>query len=97
MEQKPIKFEKHIFVCTNTREDGRECCAQKGSEELRKKLKEWVKSDSIRAQNIKVSKSGCLSHCEEGIAVVIYPEQKWLTKIQTSDLESIKTLLLKKD
>lgn len=95
MEQKTKGLEKHIFICTNAREDNRECCAQKGSVELHKKLKEWVKSDKSLSEKFKVSKSGCLSHCEEGIAAVIYPEQKWLTKIQATDLEGIKTLLAK--
>ncbi len=93
MEQKSVKFDKHIFICTNTRDDGRKCCAEAGSADLHKKLKEWSKTDKSVAGKIKVSKSGCLSHCEEGIAAVIYPEQKWLTKIETADLEKIKALL----
>lgn len=93
MEQKPTKFEKHIFICTNSRTDGRECCASKGSEDLHKKLKEWVKADKTLSQKVKISKSGCLSHCEEGIAAVIYPEQKWLTKVEASDFEKIQLLL----
>ncbi len=88
------KLKAHLFICTNERTDGRSCCAHKGAENLQKKLKEWLKANPELKKQFKVSKSGCLSHCENGIAAVIYPEQKWLTDISEKDFEELKMILV---
>lgn len=81
-------FECHVYVCTNQKPDGRECCAQKGAEELRKQLKEWAKSKY--GNRVRINAAGCLDHCTQGIAMAIYPKSQWYLKINSSDLESLK-------
>ncbi|MBI3543623.1 MAG: (2Fe-2S) ferredoxin domain-containing protein [Deltaproteobacteria bacterium] len=83
----PVKpYEAHLFICTNRREKG-ECCASKGSAELRDKLKALVKSAHPEWKGrVRVNASGCLGHCEQGITAVLYPEGKWLTGLQATDL-----------
>lgn len=68
----------HAFVCTRTKDGA--CCGLKGGAELRDRLKKWVKSEGL-SKKVKVTASLCLGHCENGIAVVIYPEGKWLINV----------------
>lgn len=72
-------LETHLFVCTNFREkEG--SCAQKGSVELREKLKKMCQEESRGWHHrIRVNTAGCLGRCEEGIATVFYPQAKWVT------------------
>lgn len=53
-------------MCTNVRDDGRESCGKRGSEEVFVQLKEQVKAAGLP---MKVVRSGCLGHCEQGITV----------------------------
>lgn len=73
-------FEQHIFVCENSRDSGRECCAHKNATEMRGKLKQLVKEElrtkGVR-KRVRVNKAGCLDRCEEGPVLVVYPEGRW--------------------
>jgi NADH:ubiquinone oxidoreductase subunit E len=80
------KYRKIVLVCTNLREDGRECCAAKGSVELHKGLKEAMKAADL---SIRVSKSGCLDRCTEGPTVAIMPDDVWLGEATTADIPAI--------
>ena len=74
-----MKFEHHVFVCTNSREGGstKGSCAEKNSLELMTSLKRMTREYGI--ENIRINKSGCLGACEMGPACVIYPESIWYT------------------
>ncbi len=84
------KARKLILVCTNCREDGRECCAQKGGAELHTKLKEAVKAAAL---DVRVSKSGCLDRCSSGATVVIMPDNVWLGQVTEEDIDEIVKLV----
>ena len=71
-----MKYEKHVFVCINKREEGKVCCAARGSEEVVKILKEKVATKGL-AGKIRINKSGCLGQCSQGISAVVYPEGIW--------------------
>jgi (2Fe-2S) ferredoxin len=86
MRELPKKFRKLVLVCTNVREDGRECCSQKGSVELHKKLKEAMKAVDL---TVRVSKSGCLDRCSEGATVVIMPDDVWIGGATEADIPEI--------
>ncbi|MBI2605183.1 MAG: (2Fe-2S) ferredoxin domain-containing protein [Deltaproteobacteria bacterium] len=82
-------FEAHLFICTNRRENG-ECCAAKGSVELRELVKQLCDDPSRGWQGrVRVNASGCLNHCKEGISAVLYPQSEWrlhLTKESAPEL-----------
>lgn len=84
------RFEKHIFVCTNQREEGhpRGCCAGKNSVELAEQLKLRIKALGLNSE-IRINKSGCLDACEFGPVVVVYPEQTWYGKVAVEDVDEI--------
>lgn len=86
MKEPLVKFRKLVLVCTNVRENGEECCAQKGSVELHRKLKEAVKVIDPR---IRVSKAGCLGNCKSGTSVVIMPDDTWLGDVRDEDIPEL--------
>ncbi len=84
------RFEKHIFICENKREEGhpRSCCADKDSSQLKKLFKEKLKQRGLN-HIIRANSSGCLDACEFGSAIVIYPEQTWYGNVLPEDVDEI--------
>ncbi len=81
----------HLFVCTHNRDEG-ESCGSKGSADLVSELKGWVKENKLK-DSVKVTRSGCLGLCENGIAAVCYPKGEWMTEITRDDGEKLKSIL----
>ena len=76
------KYKTHLFICTNSPDkDGK--CGSKGAENLRKSLKESCREEF--GKDVRVNSSGCLGHCEQGIAAVIYPQGDWLLELKEKD------------
>jgi len=80
------KYRKVVLVCTNVKENGKECCGMKGAEEIRLKLKEEMKKTDL---TVRVSKSGCLDRCTEGVTVAIMPDDTWLGGVTEADIPEI--------
>ena len=83
------KFDKHIFICTNQREEGhpRGCCNPTGEGELQRLFK--VKLAQRGLKNVRANKSGCLDQCELGPTVVVYPEAVWYGGVKPEDVDEI--------
>ncbi len=93
MISKKSTIKKRLFICTHERPD-RECCFTKGSPELIAILKEDLKKNNMR-DKYKVTKSGCIGNCSQGIAGLLYPENIELTGITLQSKEDLKKMLLK--
>ena len=83
-----MKYEKHIFICTNQKPEGKKCCGETHGlalvEAFKEQLKEKGLSPAIRAQ-----KTGCLDVCGFGPALVVYPEGIFYGKVALSDVNEI--------
>ncbi len=84
-----MRFEKHIFICTNQRAEGEkkscgEACGLELVREFKKAMKEKGLSSRMRAQ-----KTGCLDACEYGPSLVIYPEGVFYGGVTTGDISEI--------
>ena len=85
-----LKFNKHIFICTNQRAAGAEklsCGEEHGMEivgAFKKKLKEKKLSIKVRAQ-----KAGCLDICSYGQTVAVYPDGVFYVGVKMSDVDEI--------
>ncbi|MEY4595561.1 MAG: hypothetical protein RIQ47_1971 [Bacteroidota bacterium] len=84
-----MRFQKHIFICTNQRAEGArkscgEACGLDLVKEFKKELKDAGLSDKIRAQ-----RSGCLDACDQGPSLVIYPEGVFYGGVQKEDVAEI--------
>ena len=87
----------HVFVCTNQRPDGhpRGSCHAKGSEELLQALKAEAVRTGIQKE-VRIQKAGCLDVCEQGAALVVYPEGTWYGEVTPSDAkEWVETQLVR--
>lgn len=81
-----IQFKKIVLVCTNEKEGGKNCCAQKMSLELYHKLKLAIATID---PTIRVSKTGCLGNCESGATVAIMPDNVYLGEVTERDIDEI--------
>ena len=84
-----MKFEKHIFICTNQRAPGEkkscgEACGMGLVKEFKKQMKEKNLNSKMRAQ-----KSGCLDACEYGPTIVVYPEGVYYGGVSIEDVNEI--------
>jgi predicted metal-binding protein len=87
------KYRAHLFICTHQRTDG-ESCGAKGSQELRDQLKAICKKEMAADQKyFRVNSSGCLDHCKNGIAAVLYPQQEWFENLKKDDVDVLKQAL----
>jgi (2Fe-2S) ferredoxin len=84
-----MKYEKHIFICTNQRLPGEkkscgETCGMELVKEFKKQLKEKGLKGTMRAQ-----KTGCLDACAYGPSLVIYPEGVFYGGVAIPDVSEI--------
>ena len=84
-------YDKHVFFCTNQREDGSACCNNHGAQKARDYMKNRVKELGIssRLNNIRINSAGCMNRCDLGPVIVVYPESIWYTYKNDSDLDEI--------
>jgi len=84
-------YDKHVFFCTNQRENGEACCNDHRAKQARDYVKNKVKGLGISSlQNkIRINSAGCLDRCEEGPVIVVYPEGTWYTYVDDKDLDEI--------
>ena len=84
-------YDKHVFFCTNQREDGSACCNNHGAQKARDYMKNKVKELGIsnNRNNIRINSAGCMDRCEEGPVIVVYPEEVWYTYVDKEDVDEI--------
>ena len=91
MKTKKREIKKHLFICCNQREE-KESCGNKNPQALIKSLKTKLREDNLWDE-IKVTSSGCLGPCSEGISATLYPDNLLLTEIDSNDTELLYNLL----
>ena len=83
-------YKQHVFVCTNQKNEGKECCANQGGLPYFEYFKEKLRAmDLYGPGKVRVSQSGCLGRCSLGPCLVIYPEGIWYTYQSVADLDQI--------
>lgn len=84
MKKKNFDLDCIVFVCTNERSGAEASCGKKGGSILREELKALVKSgDQFKGKKIRVSQSGCLGRCQEGIATLVMPHGEWIVEAES--------------
>jgi predicted metal-binding protein len=81
-------FQRHVFVCINERpaDHPKGCCKSKGGPEVRDALKKALSARGIKSE-VRANNAGCLDQCEQGVTVVVYPEQVWYGHVTVADIE----------
>lgn len=84
-------YKKHLFFCTNKRDDERRsCCENCGAAAMRQYAKQKVKALGLAGPGgVRVNTAGCLDRCEEGPVLVIYPEGAWYTYVDQEDIDEL--------
>lgn len=82
-------YQIHLFWCSQSRPEGHPMgsCAAKGSVELGSYLKEKVKE--LELPNVRINSAGCLGRCDQGPAMVVYPEGIWYKPESKGDMDEI--------
>lgn len=84
-----MRFEKHIFICTNQRAPGeKKSCGEECGLELVKEFKKQLKDKNLSGK-IRAQRSGCLDACEYGPSLVIYPEGVFYGGVSKADIGEI--------
>jgi (2Fe-2S) ferredoxin len=83
-------YERHVFVCVNERppDSPKGCCAARGSEEIRDRLKKLAHEAGLRGR-VRINAAGCLDQCAHGVTIVVYPEAVWYGHVTLEDAEEI--------
>lgn len=83
-------FEHHVFICLNQRDNGRDCCMQRGAQAGFEHMKTRVKALQRNGKGqVRINRAGCLDRCSAGPVMVIYPEAVWYTFHNTADIDEI--------
>lgn len=83
-----MKYQKHVFICTNQKEAPKKCCGEAHGSALVEAFKQALKEKGLAAQ-IRAQKTGCLDVCAFGPALVVYPEGVFYGNVQLADVEEI--------
>ena len=84
-----MKFKKHIFICTNQRNDpARKSCGEECGMTLVKAFKKALKENNLKS-DIRAQRAGCLDACDFGPSMVVYPEGIFYGGVQLSDVDEI--------
>ena len=94
LQQITLRPVKHILVCTNEREAGKECCSHVQGYEIFRELKDWTKLNGLSSR-VWVTRTGCLGFCNSvGATIVIYPDQLWFKEVKKEEIQKIKDFIL---
>lgn len=83
-----MRYNKHIFICTNQKAEGKACCGEARGMELVNKFKEVLREKGLQGK-VRAQRSGCIDACSNGPALVIYPEGTYYGHITLNDVERI--------
>ena len=89
MSQVP-RVRVHFLVCTNKRADGHPLpsCGARGSEGV---FEAFTRELARRGfpPGVKATSAGCLTPCQEGPNVVVYPEGVWYVGVTPADVPAL--------
>jgi (2Fe-2S) ferredoxin len=80
----------HFFVCTNTRHptDPMGSCGGNGGTEVYERLRREVLNRGLY-RDIWVTRTGCMSLCNQGPVVVVYPQDEWYHKVRPDQVRAL--------
>jgi (2Fe-2S) ferredoxin len=83
-------YQYHVFFCLNQRDNGEDCCMDKGAEAAFDYMKARVKKLALSGEGkVRINRAGCLDRCSEGPILVVYPQATWYTFVDNADIDEI--------
>ncbi len=86
----PPRITHHFFVCTNERPEGHflpSCTPRGGKAVFAAFAQELARREY--PHGVKVTASGCLTPCNHGPNVVVYPEGVWYAGLTPADVPAL--------
>ena len=83
-----MKYEKHIFICTNDKPAPKKCCGSDRGMELVNLFKDKIKENGLN-KTMRAQKTGCLDVCAFGPGMVVYPEGVFYGGVTPADVDEI--------
>lgn len=85
-----MRYSKHIFICENIRAAGaaKKSCGASNSMQITEEFKKRLIEKGLH-KTVRANKSGCLGVCEQGPALVIYPQGIWYGGVSVDDVDEI--------
>lgn len=85
-----MKYQKHIFVCINQREESaiRRCCGQEHGTQIVARFKELIMEHKLKMK-VRAQRASCFDICEQGPIAVVYPEGVYYGNVQLADVDEI--------
>jgi len=83
-----MRYQNHIFVCTNQKAEGKTCCGEARGMELIEKFRDAIKEAGLVGK-VRAQRAGCLDACKHGPAVVVYPEGTYYGQVGPEDVKRI--------
>ena len=88
MEEQKVPYRRQIFVCTNDAKGEKASCGDNKGEDVFRQLREIAKTRKLHPE-IRVAQAKCLGQCQQGVNIMIYPENIWLRKVSLLDVQNI--------
>lgn len=88
-------YNKHIFICTNQKDNNKPCCANHNAAAMVAYAKQKAAELGITKESkIRINGSGCMGRCSEGPVLVEYPSGVWYTYKNEQDIDNILQAIL---
>lgn len=83
-------YQYHVFFCLNVREDGGNCCSDRGAEAMFNHMKSAIKKRKLNGKGmVRINRAGCFDRCDEGPLLVVYPDAIWYSFVDEQDIDEI--------
>lgn len=83
-------YKRHVFFCTNQRDEGCACCQDFDAQAMRDYAKSKSKQMGLSGEGgARINSAGCLDRCGEGPVLVVYPEAVWYSYVDEQDIDEI--------
>ncbi len=83
-----MKFEKHVFICTNQKDAPKKSCGTEHGLALVEAFKQELTARGLQ-KSIRAQRAGCLDACGFGPTMVVYPEGTYYGNVQLSDVPEL--------
>lgn len=88
MKEQKVPYQKQIFVCTNDRKGERPSCGDHQGEAVFTELRRIAKERGLHPK-IRVAQAKCLGQCNEGVTIMVYPDETWYSSVSLNDVPKI--------
>ena len=88
MNSQPAPYEKQIFVCVNNKEGKEPSCGDHQGEVVFRQLREIAKARGLHPR-IRVAQAKCLGKCNQGVTIMVYPDNVWYSGVRIEDIPAL--------